>query len=385
MRRGLFAAAVALTTVMLAAEPALAEPRHGHQARHHGYHVTKVRWGPFTVPGATNNGPGQLDNAIVREGGCSVIQCIDVPVRKPCRGCFVTRIVPNLVDAHTGQTVNFNNGGMLHHAVNVNWSRPDASCPPGRGPGPINWLGELQGGNERFFATGNERTISSFPRGYGLPVRSGDEWGLILHLMNMTPQPREVALEYTFTWTRKRLKPVTPLWLDIDNCGDSEFDVPVGYSDTHWDWRSTLSGRIVAIGGHVHDNGLGVSAENVTRHSPICSSRAGYAPGSAFAPAGPGPGADPLHPRWWWEMRSSDHPQVSLESYMGHIAGATGCRGNAGWLSAGDTVRLHARYNVGDPARGKDVMGIMVAYVHEPRRPSWHRHRNPDRGPGFDN
>ena len=195
-------------------------------------------------------------------------------------------------------------------------------------------------------------------------MSANDDWGLIVDLMNMMPEPRDMAFEYTFTWVRGGVKPVTAVWLDVDNCGDSEVDVPMGYSDTEWDWQSTVSGRVIGIGGHVHDNGISVAAENVTRGRRICTSRAGYEDGSMFAPAGPGSGADRVHPRDWWPMTRSDHPEASLDGYNGHIAGATGCRPNSR-LGVGDTIRLHAQYNVGEMAHGDGVMGIMVAYVHQ--------------------
>lgn len=44
-----------------------------------------------------------------------------------------------------------------------------------------------------------------------------------------------------------------PVWLDVANCGTSEYTAPPGYSDVHADWTSNLDGSIVAIGGHVHD------------------------------------------------------------------------------------------------------------------------------------
>jgi hypothetical protein len=327
-------------------------------------HRTKVRWGPFRVPAAmSDTEPGMIQNAIVRDGGCRNLGfCTDLPVKRPCRDCFITKIVPNLVDSNTGETINFASEGMLHHAVNLIWTRPDVTCPPGPG-GPINWLGAAEGGNDRFFATGNERTLFRAPAGYGLPVAASDEWGLIVDLMNMMPEPRNVSLEYTFTWVRSGVIPLTPVWLDIDNCGDSLFDVPMGYSDTHWDWRSTIRGEVIAIAGHVHDNGISVAAQNVTTGRNICTSKAGYAQGSMFAPVGPGSGADAAHPRRWWTMTGSDHPIVDLASYQGHIAGVTGCT-RAGNLHVGDTIRLHAQYNKGDMGHGgSGVMGIMVAYV----------------------
>ena len=134
--------------------------------------TTTVRYGPFTVPGAVGDEPGMLENAIVRTGGCRGLGfCLDMPVEKPCEDCFITKIVPKLVDPATGETINFTDGGMLHHVVNVNWSRPDVTCPLGRDGGIINLLGALEGGNDQFFATGNERTLFEMPRATGYRCR----------------------------------------------------------------------------------------------------------------------------------------------------------------------------------------------------------------------
>jgi hypothetical protein len=348
-------------------DPQVASETRGRSDNPRAPQTTTVTYGPFTVPAAMGEGmPGMLANAIVRDGGCRGLGfCLDMPVEKPCEDCYITRIVPNLVDADTGETVNFANGGMLHHVVNLNWSASDVTCPAGPGR-IINLLGAIEGGNDRFFAVGNERTLMELPQGYGLPVSAEDEWGLIVDLMNMTPAPRQMALEYTFTWVETGAKPVTPVWLDIDNCGDSEFEVPHGeYSDTHADWTSTIDGRVMALAGHLHDHGISVAAENATRGKPICTSLAGYEEGSAAAPIGPGAGTDRLHPADWWHMTESDHPDADLAGYEGHIAGATGCMPRTK-VAVGDTIRLHAQYHMGHAGHGgHDVMGIMVAYVHE--------------------
>ena len=46
--------------------------------------TTTVVYGPFDVPAATEAGPSMLANALVREGGCQVLPCLDMPVEKPC-------------------------------------------------------------------------------------------------------------------------------------------------------------------------------------------------------------------------------------------------------------------------------------------------------------
>jgi hypothetical protein len=328
--------------------------------------TTTVRWGPFDVPAR-----GSTENLIAKPGGCSVLvgfitDCVNMQIEKPCENCYITRIIPNLVLAGTDTPVNFDTGGMLHHVVNMNFSLPDVTCRPTLFGKTINLLGLVEGGNERFFASGNERTIMELPDGYGYYVGAGDEWGLIVDVMNMTTQDRRYEFEYTFEWVPSA-EPVRPVWLDIDQCEDSEVSTSAGYSDIHYNWNSTLDGRIVAIGGHIHDQGIAISAENATSGETICTSTAGYAPGGVGIPAGPGTGADALHPAYWFEMTSSDHPDVSLESYQGHISGHVVCQPNTRirnpWWRAGDKIRVHTQYN--HTAATEGDMGIMIAYVDE--------------------
>jgi hypothetical protein len=115
-------------------------------------------------------------------------------------------------------------GPMLHHAVFTSQWRPDPSCAG-------SWLG-LAG--ERFFASGDERTAISFPAGYGYRVRYYDSWNLLVDLMNHSTEAKTVYVQVTFTirpsWESvARLKPV---WLDIDQCGDSEYSIPAGATPT---------------------------------------------------------------------------------------------------------------------------------------------------------
>jgi hypothetical protein len=334
----------------------------------HQPQTTTVTWGPFTLPAADANGPGQLHNTIAKDGGCSWItnlfaECIETTIEKPCSNCYITEMRPNLVDSNTGETVNFNNGGMLHHVVNVNFSRDDPTCPPNLFGKTIQQLGAIEGGNERFFAAGNERTFMQVPAGYGYYLGAGDELGLIFHLMNMTPQPRNVSFEYTFTWVSSA-EHVKPIWFDIDQCNDSEVDMAAGYNDVHWSWNSRLQGTIVAIGGHVHDYGIDISLVNDRTGEVICDSVAGYAAGSPYAPVGPGAGtaAHAVSAN----VVGSD--PLGLANYAGHISDMTICqpfsyvRGPRWWgLIPGDRLTLHTQYF--RPNATDHDMGIMVAYM----------------------
>lgn len=333
---------------------------------------TTVRWGPFTIPAADANGPGQLQNTIAKDSGCSWItdlfaECVEVPIEKPCEDCYITGITPDLVDAGTDNSLNHANGGMLHHIVNMNFDRSDPTCPPNifALSNPIQLLGAIEGGNERYFASGNERTLMDLPAGYGYKVNPGDEWGIIFHIMNMTPQPREVEFKFTYRWVNSA-QAVKPIWFDIDQCKDSEVELPGGYSDTHWEWNSSLQGTIVAIGGHVHDYGISIALENASTGENICTSVAGYSEGSSFAPVGPGSGADVNHPV---DTNVVTSDPFGLHHYHGHISDMTTCepfsyvRGPRWWgIIPGHKLRLHTQYY--RPGPNDHDMGIMVAYMH---------------------
>lgn len=74
-----------------------------------------------------------------------------------------------------------------------------------------------------------------------------------------------VQVKYTVRPSAESVKQVRPVWLDIDQCGDSEYSIPAGYSDAHRDWRVTVPGNVMAMLGHVHGHGVAVEATNETR------------------------------------------------------------------------------------------------------------------------
>jgi hypothetical protein len=328
--------------------------------------VTTVRWGPINMPAAGPDGPGELDNEIVGVSGLFAwvydlfASVGDYEVTKPCENCFITKITPNMV-LPDGTPVNFNNMGMLHHAVNVNFSKPDVTCRPMIGD-LINLLGLFAGGNQRFFASGNERTPVGMAPGYGYEVKAGDQWGLIYHLMNMMPVERTFYLEYTFEWVPGGMEGVRPIWLDVDACNDAEYASPAGYSDKQYDWLADRSATLVHIGGHVHDYGISIALENASENQHIFTSVAGYAAGSSFVPIGPGSGADAAHPV---SANTVSYDPLGLINYMGHTSDMTNLDDVPpnGHFQKWNTLRLHTQYN--QPNASDHNMGIMVGYVDE--------------------
>jgi hypothetical protein len=265
-----------------------------------------VRYGPYTIPGATASGAGMVHNQV------------RLAVQKPCVDCYITSFTPDLVYGD-GTRATMATGTMLHHFVLGSQFRRDATCGN-------DWLGLF---GERFFASGDERTAAQFPAGYGYRVRWYDSWNLIADLMNTSPSAQTVYIKVTYTvrssW--ESVQPLRPVWLDIDQCGDSEYSIPAGESDTHWDWTVNVPGKIVTMLGHLHGHGVRIEATNESLGgASICNSVAKL-------------GSDPHH-----------------------VASMSTCSGDPlAVIQAGQTVRLHSIYNSSHPA--DDVMGIMLAYV----------------------
>lgn len=298
----MLAAMAALVAVM--AVPAIADAASATKTR-------TVRYGPFVVPGAMGSMPG-----MTMPGDMGAMKNFFVPnAAKPCGDCSLTSLKASL-SYKSGRIANWNTDAMLHHMVIFNAARRDLTCPT--------WP-------ERFFASGNERGTQSLPSGYGYGVGGADRWRVLVELMNMATMPQKLYVSVKYTYTRAKVRKARPLWFDINNCSSSEYSVPKGRSDTHRDFVSPLSGKLIAIRGHVHDGGVATALTTPSRRSPICTSRAGY--GSRRGP------------------------------YRGHISSMTGCRRAAGVarLKSGQALRLHSRYNA-KTARD-DVMGIMVGYV----------------------
>jgi len=280
-------------------------------------HTTTVRYGPLLLPPYLGGGSGH--------GGHSGQMAIYAAPTydMPCRDCYITGIEPDVVYAD-GSQANHHTGAMLHHVVVFDPSKSDATC--GR-----QGVGFVTG--QRVFASGNERTGAHLPAGYGLYL--GDKpLGAQAELMNMSAQPQQVYITMKISWVdaaNAQLKEVTPVWLDVDNCGDSQYTIPAGPSHTIWTWKSTMTGDIVAAAGHVHDQGISITLSNTTRNEKICESVAGYATGS---------------------------------HHDGHVQSMSTCIGDPiGTVRAGDDLTIDSYYHAHEP--DDTVMGIMIAYLHQ--------------------
>jgi hypothetical protein len=271
-----------------------------------------VRYGPFVVTPAGAGGDADHANIAVPS------------LPKPCTNCFLLEFQPDLVYAD-GTSANLDTGMMLHHAVLFSAGRPDATCGPDQ-PFP----GKL---GQRFFASGNERTPGLFPPGFGYYVDGGN-WSGIFHVMNHGAEPKSVFFRVKVRWSPASaggIRPLTPIWLDMNNCRTSEYSVPAGQSSSHWTWTSNLTGRILSTAGHVHDGGVRTTLTNQTTGEHICTSWAGWGTKAAF--------------------------QGSIES----MSGCTWDR--VGTVKKGEVLDLESVYNSSKPV--PDAMGIMMAFIYE--------------------
>ena len=305
LRRSLppIAVLVALAALSLAPLPSAAEPGAPEQ-------TADVRYGPIVVPAALGDQPGQFS---------AVVPAMPMP----CANCYLTGTEVDMV-FEDGRSANLDSGLMLHHIVVFNTGRPDATC------GPDTAVGSL---GERFFAAGNERTGGRFPAGFGYHYGTERVAGAV-EIMNYSPAPRVVYVAMKATWvpdSTSGMEPVRPVWLDVGNCGSSTYAVPAGPSNKVWRWTSTLTGRVLLAGGHVHNGGIKIALANETTGQPLCTSYAGY-------------GTDP--------------------AFAGNIESMTTCTWDRlGTVRTGEVLSIDTYYDPPEPQG--DVMGIVLAYVYE--------------------
>ena len=209
-----------------------------------------------------------------------------VTIEKPAYDGYMVRFDPDMVEADG--TVPPIEELHLHHAV---WTSQSG-----------------QYGNGPFAASGEEKTIFSFPRGYGMPVRGADQWQLLYMVHSAVQQPTEVFITYDIDYIPVAkaeglgLRPAYPIWLDVGTITSRPaypvFNVQRGYGvngKCQWpaqqcaafdpfgglfigqgmegngrgvDWRlpnaggsigrirDFQGGSLIMIGGHLHPGGL---------------------------------------------------------------------------------------------------------------------------------
>ncbi len=300
---------------------------------------TKMTYGPLSVPAATSSAMGQDWNFPKTN------------LAMPCTNCYITSLVADLTYTN-GTEATLASGAWFHHAVFLDTAKTDATCPSA--------VWNLYGvKGERFFASGDEKTPMVLPPGYAWYVGANDTWDMIYMLMNMNTAAINVDITLTATWVPATqgtsLTPVHPFWLDIDQCGTSQLnETSAGYNVFSYTWNVNTPGRLVGLGGHVHDGGINLVVQDDTQNNLLlCNSVAGYV---QAPPPMQGMAA----------MVSNGVGQYVIATMSG-CGGGWGTTPPIATLNAGDQVSIHAVYdNALDPGSDtQGVMGIVIGFVAE--------------------
>ncbi len=325
-----------------------------------GKHCKRIKfvYGPITVK------PGQND-----------VLLGPVTIEKPAYDGLITRFKPDLVDeSGTAPPIDV---AHLHHATWLNMY-------PSYGNGP-------------FFASGEEKTIGTWPRGYGMRVGRDDTWLLLYMVHSEVARPMEVWITYDIDFVAEEdaeeigIVPTKPVWLDVQHTriakgapstggnpvynsqkGFGHHNKDLGIKECTWpkencarhdvyggvtpqqgkpirlagaDWKVTkdMDGTLIVIGGHLHPGGIRdeVSLVRDGKEKMIHISDALY-----WDRKNPKTVAPSKHWNSW------DFSMTGTGSFMG-------------WkvkIEKGDVIRLNSVYE-SEYASWYENMGIVMAWV----------------------
>jgi hypothetical protein len=124
---------------------------------------------------------------------------------------------------------------------------------------------------ERVFGLGEETSRAKVPKSIGLPLDAGMDMGLYVMWNNHTDSDLEgVTLQLTIAYSPRNLAPrptvVLPFKADVNihpGAGDA-FDLPPGGGARSAVFTMPVSGRLIAVGGHLHDFGKELRLEDAT-------------------------------------------------------------------------------------------------------------------------
>ncbi|MGH7526574.1 MAG: hypothetical protein ACREMX_07700 [Gemmatimonadales bacterium] len=199
--------------------------------------------GPFDLP----NMPPMEEHAMTDLGLSH-----DTPVQHfawPLEGWFRGFRV-DLVDGK-GQPVPKH---VMHHLIMVNFSRRQL----------------VYSASERLMGAGTETDADvSVPKTIGVPMTPGMKLGMYVAWHNDTGKDLAgVHLKLTMLWTPKNQNPQPvnslPIYMDVNLTvgGSNTFDVPPGKSTKAFEFTLPVGGRLLGVGGHMHDYGVRVRLED---------------------------------------------------------------------------------------------------------------------------
>jgi hypothetical protein len=204
-------------------------------------HELTITSGPFDLPNMPPMDHAMMDLGMSHD---TQLQRFQWPVDGWFRGFRV-----ELIDGQ-GRSVPPH---VMHHMIMVNFSRRQL----------------LYSAAERLMGTGTETEAASVPKTIGVPMKPGMNLGMYIAWHNDTGKDLQgVSLKLTMLWTPKNQNPppvnALPIYMDVNLTvgGTNTFDVPPGKSTKAYEFTLPVGGRLLAVGGHMHDYGSGVRLED---------------------------------------------------------------------------------------------------------------------------
>lgn len=198
--------------------------------------------GPFDLP----NMPPMDDHAMMDQGMAhdTPIEHFDWPIEGWLRGFEL-----ELRDGQGNPVPR----RVIHHMIMVNFSRRMLLYPA----------------PERLFGAGTETGDIKVPKTIGVPMEPGMDLGLYVAWHNDTGKDLQgVEMKLRVLWTPKNQAPrpvnSMPIYMDVNLTvgGSNTFDVPPGKSEKAHEFVLPVSGRLLGVGGHLHDYGVRVRLED---------------------------------------------------------------------------------------------------------------------------
>jgi hypothetical protein len=215
-------------------------------------HELTITAGPYDLP----NMPPMDDHAMMNLGMShdTPVQHFEWPIDGWFRGFRVA-----LTDAQGHEVPRH----VMHHLIMVNFSRRQL----------------LYSAAERLMGAGTETDDEvSVPKTIGVPMSPGMKLGMYVAWHNDTGKDLDgVYLKLTMLWTPKNQNPrpvnSMPIYMDVNlTVGASNtFDVPPGKSTKSYEFTLPVGGRLLGVGGHMHDYGVGVRLEDAETGKVITS------------------------------------------------------------------------------------------------------------------
>jgi hypothetical protein len=134
--------------------------------------------------------------------------------------------------------------------------------------------------SRRLLAVGQETGEQRVPGWlFGMPVTQGQRFLFSAMLHNPTSQEFH-GVTIRVIWPYRRVGKVFPMvhvypfQFDVlFPVGDKSFDLPPGPSSRSWEGSPAIPGRILAVGGHLHDRGVRLVWEDLTTRKVIWDAR----------------------------------------------------------------------------------------------------------------